>query len=68
MRGRFETMARALDAVSPLATLARGYAIIQRLPERTVVRSTRDVIPGERIEARLADGRLSCIIDKLHDD
>ncbi len=68
MRGRFETMVRALDAVSPLATLARGYAIIQRLPERTVVRSTRDVIPGERIEARLADGRLSCIVDKLHDD
>ena len=67
-RGYLETLARALDTVSPLATLARGYAIVQRLPERTVVRSTRDVIPGELIETRLDDGRLWSTIDKIHHD
>jgi exodeoxyribonuclease VII large subunit len=50
-------LARSLEAVSPLATVARGYAILQREDGR-VVRSVRDVQAGERLDARLADGVL----------
>ncbi len=50
-------LARSLEAVSPLATVARGYAILQRDDGR-IVRSTRDVQAGERLDARLADGVL----------
>jgi exodeoxyribonuclease VII large subunit len=50
-------LARSLEAVSPLATVARGYAILQREDGR-IVRSTREVQAGERLDARLADGVL----------
>lgn len=50
-------LARSLEAVSPLATVARGYAILQREDGR-IVRSTRDVQVGERIAARIGDGTL----------
>jgi exodeoxyribonuclease VII large subunit len=65
-RGRLELLARALDAVSPLATLGRGYAIIRRLPDQKLVRSIRDVVPGADIEARLAHGSLLCKVTKTH--
>jgi len=50
-------LARALDAVSPLATVARGYAILEQ-NDGSAVRSIHQVIPGERLSARLSDGRL----------
>ena len=49
---------RALDAVSPLATLARGFAIVTRT-DGSLVRAADSVAVGEQIEARLAEGRLT---------
>ena len=51
-------VARALSAVSPLATLERGYAIVQRDDDGAVIRSIEQVTIGERVQARLAHGRL----------
>jgi exodeoxyribonuclease VII large subunit len=48
---------RALNSVSPLATLARGYAIVTR--EGELLTDAAAVAPGEEIEARLARGALS---------
>jgi len=56
---------RALDTVSPLATLERGYAIVSRLPEHGILRKASLVQPGDRVEARLSDGTLECIVDKV---
>jgi exodeoxyribonuclease VII large subunit len=50
-------LARSLHAVSPLATVARGYAILQREDGR-VVRSVLDVVGGDTVDARLTDGQL----------
>lgn len=50
-------LARSLEAVSPLATVGRGYAILLRDDGRAV-RSVADARPGDRLEARLRDGRL----------
>jgi exodeoxyribonuclease VII large subunit len=54
-------------ALSPLATLRRGYAVVQT-PEGHVVSSVQDVAPGTPIEARLADGRLSATVDAADPD
>ena len=48
---------RALQAISPLATLDRGYAILFDDAGR-VLRSTNAARPGDRLTARLADGEL----------
>ena len=50
-------LARSLEAVSPLATLARGYAIL-RHPDGRIVRGVGDAAAGERLQARLHDGVL----------
>jgi exodeoxyribonuclease VII large subunit len=44
--------------VSPLATLARGYAILQREPDGGVVRGPADTGQGQVLRARLAHGSL----------
>ncbi|MFC5577633.1 exodeoxyribonuclease VII large subunit [Lysobacter niabensis] len=54
---RLRGLARSLEAVSPLATVARGYTIL-RHPDGRVVRSVLDAAPGDRLDARLADGSL----------
>ncbi|MFH5824367.1 exodeoxyribonuclease VII large subunit [Georgenia sp. AZ-5] len=46
-----------LRALSPLATLARGYSVL-RTGEGRVVRAATDVTAGERLQALLATGRL----------
>ncbi|WP_407351358.1 exodeoxyribonuclease VII large subunit [Luteimonas sp. R10] len=54
---RLRVAARALEAVSPLATVARGYAIL-RHDDGRVVRSVHQAAIGERLDARLGDGQL----------
>lgn len=44
-----------LHAVSPLATLARGYAIVRRADGRLVYH-VRDVTPGDPVQIQVADG------------
>ncbi len=54
---RVDLAKRTLDTASPLATLARGFAIVSR-PDGSLLRDAGAVVPGEEIEARLAKGRL----------
>ena len=49
---------RALDAVSPLATLARGFAVVSRASDGALLTDASAIREGEDIDARLARGRL----------
>lgn len=53
-----------LTALGPAATLARGYAIVQRLdPDgASVVRSVEQIEPGNRLRVRLADGAVHAVV------
>ena len=55
-------LARSLHAISPLATVARGYAILQDAHGR-VVRGIDAVAPGDRLQARLHDGRIDLRVE-----
>ena len=44
-----------LTAVSPLATLSRGYAIVRHESGR-VVRQTKDVRPADKLAVQVLDG------------
>jgi exodeoxyribonuclease VII large subunit len=44
--GRLETAARALNAISPLATLARGYAIVTLAASGAIVHDPAQAPPG----------------------
>ena len=52
-----------LDARSPLATLARGYAIVTRLPDGQILRDPDQAPPGTRIEAHLANGVIQARVE-----
>jgi exodeoxyribonuclease VII large subunit len=64
-QGRFAVACKSLDTISPLATLERGYAIVNRAGEREILRKATEVATGEKIEARLAEGSLLCTVDKI---
>jgi len=55
---RLRALARSLEAVSPLATVSRGYALVTDA-NGAVVRSTAQVSSGDLVQARVADGTLS---------
>jgi exodeoxyribonuclease VII large subunit len=55
---RLNLALRTLDTVSPLATLARGFAIVTRAADGTLVTDVASVADGDEIEARVARGRL----------
>ena len=61
------TTTRALTAVSPLATLERGYAILTR-PDGRVLRNAGDTAPGEPLLARLAHGQLETTVVRCKPD
>jgi exodeoxyribonuclease VII large subunit len=59
--------ARALDAVSPLATLERGYAIVtDGITGRALVRAA-DVEAGHELRAKLAEGELLATVKEVID-
>jgi exodeoxyribonuclease VII large subunit len=58
LRQRLALAARTLDAVSPLATLERGFAIVTRVSDGALLRDAATVREGELIETRLGRGRL----------
>jgi exodeoxyribonuclease VII large subunit len=62
-RLRLAELARALNAVSPLDVLKRGYAILFDESGR-VLRSATAARAGERVRARLADGELPLTVDR----
>ena len=65
---RLARSAQALDTLSPLATLARGYAILEQPGTGTIIRAARSVTPGTAVRARLAQGMLDCRVEKVHND
>ena len=61
-RERLSPLARTLNAVSPLATLDRGYAIVSR-EGGGILLDAADAAPGTIIEARLAVGKIRAKVE-----
>jgi exodeoxyribonuclease VII large subunit len=55
-REKLAELARTLNAVSPLETLGRGYAIVSDKESGEVISSVRQLTAGDRISTRLTDG------------
>lgn len=64
---RLRGIARSLEAVSPLATVARGYAILTRTDDGRLVRSSQQVQQGDQLQARLAEGQLQLRVESIPD-
>ncbi|HTJ29848.1 MAG TPA: exodeoxyribonuclease VII large subunit [Acidobacteriaceae bacterium] len=63
-RGAWRTAERQLRALSPLAVLERGYALVQD-SSGTVVRSTAQLSAGQVVQTRMSDGAFTSTIDSV---
>ena len=63
LTARLAMAEQTLAAVSPLATLERGYAIVTN--ERgDIVRAAAQIVPGATVRARVARGVLHCSVNE----
>lgn len=51
---------RHLDALSPLKVMSRGYSLVYDEQDKKLVKSTKEVAPGDLVNIKLVDGQLAC--------
>ncbi len=62
----FQVLTERLNALSPLATLKRGYSISQKISGE-ILTSIKQVSVDDRIEVQLAHGKLACRIEQIQE-
>ena len=62
-RRNFAALCASLHALSPLAVLSRGYAVV-RAPDGHVLRRAADTAPGQRLDVTLGEGSLLCTVNE----
>ena len=67
-RRLLQELARTLNAVSPLPTLARGYAIVTDAESGTAISSVKDVSPNQELLTQFGDGRGRSRVDGVDED
>jgi len=67
LQHRLQKSENKLQAISPLRTLGRGYAII-RLPDGAVLQDAQSVRPGDEVEAWLQKGKLKLRVEEYLGD
>ena len=66
-RARLGTLAARLGSLSPLAVLARGYAVCWTADRTAIIREAAAVSPGEHVRVRLHEGELFCEVKESDD-
>ena len=62
---RWTTLGAALEALSPLKVLQRGYSITTRAVDGALIRHTDETQAGELISTRMSDGRISSRVEEV---
>ena len=62
-KGRWQIAARALDTVSPLSTLERGFAVVKH--EGKVISNPAQLSPGDLITTQVARGTIVSKVDSI---
>lgn len=73
-KNKLSSIVKNIEAVSPLAVLSRGYAVVSKPKDGTefgeIAKSVDDLHPNEHIETHLSDGtvysKISSVVQKDH--
>lgn len=63
-RARLNALSTHLHALSPLSVLERGYALVLNA-EGKLIRSAKQIAPGETVHTRLSDGTFTSRIEEI---
>ena len=66
LQRKYLSLVQTLNAVSPLATLDRGYAIVSIPDTKTVISSTQQLSIDDKIKTRFADGYIISQIKEIN--
>ncbi len=66
-REKLAILSRALDSISPLATLQRGYSITLKQPAGILLHSASQARAGDTLETRLATGSIISRVEETKD-
>ena len=58
-RARLAEAGARLDSLSPLSVLDRGYALVRRADDDTLVRRASQVAPGDALSIRVAEAQIT---------
>ena len=61
---RFRILVGRLENLSPLAVLARGYAVCWNEDRTAIIHRSAEVTPGDRVRVTLHEGELHCDVRK----
>jgi exodeoxyribonuclease VII large subunit len=64
-RAKLADLARTLNAVSPLETIGRGYAVVTDSQSGEIISSVSQVEAGDRVTTRLKDGTFDSTVNSL---
>ena len=67
-RRSLQDLVRTLNALSPLPTLARGYAIVSDAESGIAITSVKDVKPEQKLVTQLDDGRVWSSVEDTDDN
>jgi exodeoxyribonuclease VII large subunit len=65
LKNRVQSDMAILDTLSPLAVLKRGYSIVKKLPEGTIVREAGSVSVDNELAIKVSSGSLRAKVTKI---
>ena len=71
LRTRVEALANAttrLDDLSPLTSLARGFALVEHVAHKHLVRDSDELQPGDKLQLRFRRGGAICRVEEKLDE
>lgn len=66
-RSRLVPLIAQLDALSPLAVLSRGYALVRTVPDRKIIRDARQLEKGDHVDIRLGKGSVTAAVEHIEE-
>ena len=67
-KAKIRELTAKLEALNPLAILARGYSVTRTIPKAALVKDSQTVALDQELEVMLARGRLICRVKERSND
>lgn len=64
-RGRLQELVTALNSLSPLAVLGRGYSLTRTVPEGKVITDAATLVPGDMLRLTFAQGEARVRVEEI---